>query len=127
VTAEWFLALDGDDVGRQLELYMLTNDIESLRAFSKAFDSTVNVLVASISEMRGAELIMSGGDSILIKLRDEKALDSVLETISSLVNGDEFTFSGGYADTMQGAYLALKLAKSSGKNRIVRLPIGDRR
>jgi hypothetical protein len=118
LNTEWFLALDGDDIGRQLELYMLTNDIGSLRAFAKAFNSTVDILVASISEICGAELILSGGDSILIKLTNEEALGTALKTINSLTSGSEFTFSGGYADTMQGAYLALKLAKSSGKNRI---------
>ena len=96
---------------------MLTNDIESLRTFATAFDTIVNALVESVCEMHGVELILFGGDSILIKLHTE-ALDAVLKKVNCHINGGQFTFSGGYADTMQGAYLALKLAKSSGKNRI---------
>lgn len=115
MTAEWFLALDGDDIGRKLELFMLTNDIESLSTFASAFDSTINSLVQSACGIDGVDLVLFGGDSVMLKVPDS-ALKSVLNIIKGA--SGQFTFSGGYATSMRGAYLALKLAKTSGKDRV---------
>jgi minimal CRISPR polymerase domain len=115
---EWFLALDGDDIGRRLELYMLTNDADSLTAFGAAFNSAITSLVKSASDVEGVELMLFGGDSVMLRVPDG-VLEIVLEIVRDITSENEFTFSGGYATTMRGAYLALKLAKSSGKDRIV--------
>ena len=115
MTDEFFLALDGDDVGRRLELCMLTNDLEALREFSSSFDSAMRALVQSACSIDGVELVLFGGDSVMLRVRSD-----VLQEVLSLARRTtgRFTFSGGYAPSMREAYLALKLAKSSGKDRI---------
>lgn len=111
----WFLALDGDDIGRRLELHMVTEDAQGLENFTYSFNSVISTLKESILSQPHARLLLHGGDSILISLPK----DSIAETIKrvhSATEGSEFTFSGGYGRNMRGAYLALKLAKVSGKN-----------
>jgi minimal CRISPR polymerase domain len=115
---EWYLAVDGDDIGRRLELCMVTNDIEALSAFASSFDSAVNSMVDYLRGVDGVDVILFGGDSIMMKVRDEM-LDLALRAVNETGRDKGFTFSGGYASTMREAYLALKIAKASGKDRIV--------
>jgi hypothetical protein len=112
-----YLALDGDDIGRRLELFMLTNDPEALHDFALSFSGAVEALLDKLSSI-GAEVLLHGGDSLLMRIGDSPGLDAVLVMVRTVVQERPFTFSGGYGPTMRAAYLALKLAKSTGKNRI---------
>ena len=117
MTQEWFVALDGDDVGRRLEQCMLLNDLKSLREFTQAFECVVQSLLEGISSVQGSRVVLAGGDSILLTV-DEPAVPTLLAVIKKALLGTEFTFSGGCGPTMRAAYLSLKLAKTRGKNRI---------
>lgn len=117
VTDNWFLALDGDDIGRHLELHMLTEDADGLRAFASAFEDVLDQLFRRIKDIPSIEVLLRGGDSLLLAM-PEAEIKAVLDHIHATVSGTEFTFSGGYGRTMRDAYLALKLAKATGKDKI---------
>jgi hypothetical protein len=116
----WFLALDGDDIGRRLEFYMVSEDADGLRIFSKSFARTIEFLSKSISESVESDILLHGGDSILLSL-DPDRIERVIELVRQATRGAGFTFSGGYGPTMREAYLALKIAKASGKDMIIPL------
>ena len=114
----WYLALDGDDIGRRLELHMLTENESELKKFSATFEEVLSRLMENILQDRDVVILLQGGDSILIGVPRAK-IDMVVEKVRAAVYGSGFTFSGGYGSTMRESYLALKLAKATGKNRIL--------
>ena len=119
MTEKYFIAVDGDDVGRTIERLVLLNDDQGLTSFSAKYRSAVHWLTSVLIESYEGSALLSDGDSILI---ETNAL--VLSANKLLVLSEEFlllsghTLSIGIGKTMRQAYLALKLAKVSGKNQI---------
>jgi nucleotidyltransferase/DNA polymerase involved in DNA repair len=67
----------------------------------------------------GAEVIFFGGDSLLASAMANERLVTVLENIRQEFHSySGYTLSVGIASSLQISYLALKLAKASGKNRL---------
>ncbi|BCB85856.1 mCpol domain-containing protein [Phytohabitans suffuscus] len=120
MTEIWFLALDGDDIGRRLELHMVMEDADGLRAFASDFARVLDQLLHYIDVNPLIDMLLHGGDSLLLTM-PESEIQNVSNFLHTSVEGTGFTFSGGYNNTMRGAYLALKLAKATGKNKIVSL------
>lgn len=106
-----FLAADGDNIGSEIEKYIILCDSEALSRYWK----DVSRIVASIErKLRKyqAKIILCGGDSILAELQDENAQKIVRELFSKI---QHITFSVGTGTTMREAFVALKIAKASGK------------
>jgi hypothetical protein len=113
----WYLALDGDDIGRSLELHIVNNDIEMLQQFSAHFTNMTERLDKKLLELPGVRSILNGGDSLLFSF-PHSSVDTVISTARDEISSSDFSFSGGYGPSPRSALLALKIAKSSGKNRI---------
>jgi GTP cyclohydrolase III len=118
VEDDWFLALDGDDIGRRLEFHIVNEDAESLVRFATAFHELVESLMRRISAHAAVGVLLYGGDSILLTV-PESQVDYIVELVGNMTGATDFTFSGGYGRTMREAYFALKMAKATGKNRVV--------
>jgi GTP cyclohydrolase III len=114
-----FIAIDGDDVGHKLEYYMLINDQSTLNKFSTAFSNSMNWLEDKLSTDFSATVIFTGGDNLLARL-DANAPNNLPEILELLrlefSNKSQSTLSIGIGRSPREAYLALKLAKASGKN-----------
>ena len=114
-----YLAADGDDVGRKLEFFIVTNQMEPLSDFFHNFQSAMVWLAKKLSDEFNAKIIFNGGDSLLVSLQFDDISVSKLESLriqfSSL---SDATLSFGLGNNPRQAYFALKLAKASGKNRI---------
>lgn len=121
LVAPIYLALDGDNIGSRLELHILNEDIEGLQEFTKSFNSVLNGIVSKLRQDRNIDILLLGGDSLLITLPDS-CVEAVIRMIVNETANTTFTFSGGYGSSMRHAYLALKIAKASGKNRICSVP-----
>ena len=119
MVGKYFIAVDGDDVGRTIERLVLLNDCQGLTSFSANYRSAVHWITSALIESYQGSALLSDGDSILI---ETNAL--VLSANQLLMLSEEFallsghTLSIGIGKTMRQAYLALKLAKVSGKNQI---------
>jgi hypothetical protein len=113
----FYLALDGDNIGSRIELHVLQENIEGLRAFTESFNSVTNAIINRLRENPDINILLFGGDSLLLAMPAGQ-IEAVIELITEVTTGTTFTFSGGYGPTMRHAYLALKIAKASGKNRI---------
>jgi len=114
-TNSFFISLDGDLVGQQLEKLIITNELNKLIEYSHSVNEAVNK-IRSISDDLDGKTYLHGGDSLLVELQDykpfiEKFLDSQSEILTS--------FSVGIGRDVIQAYLALKFAKSAGRGLIV--------
>lgn len=117
--SDLFFAVDGDDVGRRLEYYMLLNDSHSLTSFSNAYKSAMNWLEEELVNKFGATVLFSGGDNLLACVRkEEDSMKKFEELRINFSKKSESTISAGLGLSLQEAYFALKLAKATGKNRI---------
>jgi hypothetical protein len=124
VTDSWYLAIDGDDIGNFIELCMVKENAKGLRSFSSTVESILSQISGAINDNPLIEVIMQGGDSILLSL-PESEIASVMEEVRSATQGSSITFSGGYGRTMREAYLALRVAKATGKNKFACLDSAD--
>lgn len=114
-----FIALDGDNVGQKLEFYMFTNDIEQLKLFSLSFARKMEWLIGTFIKELDAEVIFCGGDNLLVnisKRRNTSDLAEVLKLLFLEFADVGHTVSAGIGNTPREALIALKFAKSSGKN-----------
>lgn len=118
MATNWFLAIDGDDIGRHLEVYVITENKNKLRELSQEFENLINELFNQIKKNPSIKVLLHGGDSILLEM-PRSEIETTVNLIRTTSRGTSFTFSGGYGKTMRDAYLALKLAKATGKNKII--------
>ncbi|MGP4109729.1 mCpol domain-containing protein [Streptomyces sp. 4N509B] len=120
MSERWFLALDGDNIGRRLEFHIVSDDIDGLEKFTSSFIRATDNLIQLVSRYPNIDFLLKGGDSLLIALEYEQISD-VVSCVEQATRGTGFTFSGGYGPSLREAYLALKIAKASGKNMIIPL------
>lgn len=114
-----FLAIDGDDVGRALEYLVLQNRVEELAEVSRKFAAATDELSETLVNRFGARIYLAGGDSILASMPSSMDHDDMIEQLRQEATAKAgFSFSFGIGETPRQAYLALKLAKLSGKNRL---------
>ncbi len=117
----YFISFDGDDVGRRLEYYVLMNDYLSLREFSDTFNNSMKKLIDDLIDILHADIIFFGGDNLLCSCYAKKTelihwLDRYREMFEHTSSS---TISIGIGHTSQQSYFALKIAKASGKNKII--------
>ncbi|WP_143740323.1 mCpol domain-containing protein [Micromonospora echinospora] len=117
-----FLALDGDDIGSRLEVCMINEDVSGLEDFAFAFNHALERFSEEIAKISSVDVLLLGGDSILLTL-PEGEIPRVNQLLHDQMAKVGVTFSGGYGKGLRQAYLGLKLAKATGKNRLVRLGV----
>lgn len=119
LTEQTYLSIDGDDIGRRLEYLLLTNQVEALERFSLSFREAFNWLTEKLIEQLNARPIFFGGDNLLAVMETRPKLKVELDSLSKgFLNRSECTLSIGLGASPVQSYVALKLAKASGKNRI---------
>lgn len=114
-----YLAVDGDDVGRSLEYLLLTNQDKALRIFSHSVAEAVEWLSDELVQVFGAELVFKGGDNILCTLTpNERFVEESDAFRRGFHERTGCTISIGLGTNAREAYIALKFAKASGKDRV---------
>jgi len=114
---EHFVAVDGDNVGSHLEYFAITNNVDALMGFSTKFNMAMDWLVGELINGFKARIIFMGGDNLLAKvLINQSGLELLEQLRNEFAKQAESTLSMGIGETPQQAYLALKLAKTGGKN-----------
>ncbi|MEV3950884.1 MULTISPECIES: mCpol domain-containing protein [Streptomyces] len=114
-----FAIIDGDDVGDKVESFILANDVENFIASSRRINTELEGLATCMQELPGVSLVHAGGDSLLVKMEDE-AIRLVVEVVNRQQRPGSLTFSAGIGSTLRQSFIALRMAKSSGKCRVVR-------
>lgn len=114
------IAIDGDNVGDILELYILDEQIQELENFSHALKNRFQWLVNELCDLLGAKIHLLGGDSILASLEYTQEAIKIIEKLRADFHQDKLpTISVGIGNTFREAYLALKYAKLRGKNCLI--------
>ncbi|MCB8966455.1 MAG: mCpol domain-containing protein [Ardenticatenaceae bacterium] len=114
-----YIALDGDNVGKRLEYLCFTNDVSQLRNFSIAFSKKMNWLRDELVSRFNADVIIDGGDNLMISLTQPERMGEFLNTLSEVFSDFQTvgnTLSAGIGDSPRDAFIALNFAKSSGKD-----------
>lgn len=116
---EYYIAVDGDNVGSHLEYFAITNKVDALRNFSKKFNSAMDWFKKELVKSFDADVVFYGGDNLLASTSSEMFAVELLDGLRvEFSKHTESTLSIGLGETPQQAYLALKLAKTNGKNAI---------
>ena len=114
---ERYVAVDGDDIGNRLEYLMLTNKLDELAVFSKSFDQSFGWLGGCFANELQANVIFVGGDNLLaIVVSTDSLLDRLDALRHNFAEQTGHSLSIGVGGSARQAYIALKLAKVSGKN-----------
>lgn len=107
-----YLAIDGDDVGREVERLVLSGALDELERFSAALEARISQLSSALCEL-GGEVKLKGGDSVLAVFSSHVAHAELFTALSPLLAPREgVTFSVGLGESPRGAWLALKVAKT---------------
>lgn len=114
-----FVSVDGDDVGRHLEHLVILGAMMELSKFSKEYNSKIKRFARQLEKKFDAEIVFLGGDNLLVIIDEQKYNKDILDDMKSQFYEDVgFSLSLGVGRSSRDAYIALKLAKALGKNRI---------
>lgn len=104
--------IDGDDIGLRIENSFMENDEVRLKYINESVKKTVEKIKLEL-EAQNYEIIFGGADGIICKSEniDLKELLDYIRRISK-----ELSFSIGVGMCLKDAFLALRYAKSSGKD-----------
>lgn len=104
--------IDGDDIGLRIENSFMNNDEIKLKEINDGVKEIIKKITTYL-EGNNYTIIFSGADGIICKHEDIN-VKQVLEFIRS--NSKEISFSIGVGNSLRDSFLALRYAKSSGKN-----------
>ncbi|NKQ27342.1 mCpol domain-containing protein [Streptomyces galbus] len=116
-----FAIIDGDDVGNKIESHLLADDVVGFVQTSKMISLAVETVAGRAAQVPGVAVISSGGDSILLQLSEE-SFSHLRDALATLQQPGRFTFSVGIGGTLRESFIALRMAKSSGKCKIATYP-----
>ncbi len=109
-----YISIDGDDIGRQITKYYLTNNEQELKKFSKNLCKVTEQISNYLIEMN-CSIVFSAADGIVASFKDNMDIDKLFCNIQQ-VDSYGITFSAGVGNSLQEAYIALLHSKSNGKN-----------
>ncbi|WP_026995408.1 mCpol domain-containing protein [Flectobacillus major] len=112
-----FAFFDGDNVGSTIEILLLENKVLDAKNLSENINKAINEIKQFLEDK--GEVLIAGGDDILVKLHDDDKFIEVLNSIGEIFFGKTgLTISGGVGDDIKTAIYELSIAKLYGKNQI---------
>ncbi len=116
-----YIFFDGDNIGSTIEALLLSEKIEEARIYSNSLNQVISDLSSYLSGKSNLEIIILGGDDILIKVTDyESEIKKIISIVIDkfLTNSQKSTISCGVGTNIEMAIIALHKAKLFGKNQI---------
>ncbi|WP_088014538.1 mCpol domain-containing protein [Gottfriedia acidiceleris] len=107
-----FISIDGNNVGKFLEGYIINEDLVSLESLSENIKAVVLAITNFIKNQNG-EVYLSGGDNVLGWLPEENE-EKLISFLKEINKNSEIKFSAGSSKGLKETYLALKYSKSLG-------------
>jgi hypothetical protein len=104
--------IDGDDIGLRIENSFMENDESRLKYVNELVKETVERISLELKSS-DYEIIFGGADGIICK-KGKINIEELLQLLRGA--NKELTFSIGVGRSLRDAFLALRYAKSSGKN-----------
>jgi GTP cyclohydrolase III len=106
--------IDGDDIGLKIEKCFMTDNEAFLRVINAEVDSAISTISKHLQDT-GFDVIFCGADGIICK-KDKIDIETLHLYVSNLTF--DIRFSVGVGNTLRESFLALRYAKSNGKNGI---------
>jgi minimal CRISPR polymerase domain len=111
---------DGNKIRERIEFYLLSNDLESLKHLSQSLVHGVEALRDMAIRTMNAEIIMAGGDDLLLRVDRAHYRKKHLEDMSDIfAKTTEASISFGVGVSIESAYVNLRRAKASKSGHIV--------
>ncbi len=111
---------DADRVRERIEGYLLGDRPEDVRTFSERLGTGLGDLVRSAETLLGANVLMAGGDDILLCVkRSSYSRRTLAELAKTFCETTGCTISFGVGADVSIAYLNLRRAKATGGGAIV--------
>ena len=108
---------DGDDVSNIIEILFIENKVESAASLSGKLKSTVQEIEELLNAQPGVDVILSGGDEMLIRYDPTVIGITFLENIRRIfVSKTGISLSCGVGISISESIHNLRLAKLYGKN-----------
>lgn len=109
-----YISIDGDDVGRKITSYYLSNDRDGLEELSGSIQASTKAISVKLQE-HGFDIIFCAADGVVASTEQHIDMKSIFSEIRK-ISPDGFTFSAGSGSSLRESYIALTSAKSNGKN-----------
>lgn len=109
--------IDGDNIGLEIERSFMENDEDSLLQINELVKNLISKITKFVVS-KGQKVIFAGADGVIYK-GDGLDIQDTLNYARSLQA--RLTFSIGSGPTLRDSYVALRYAKSIGKNVAVNL------
>ena len=107
-----FVLGDGNQIRVKIESHLFKNELKKVKEVSENITVAINQLKKIAIRDLEAEIIMAGGDDLLIRVHKEKYDKRVLLKMSSTFQElTECSFSFGVGDTIEIAHSNLNKAK----------------
>jgi GTP cyclohydrolase III len=113
----YFYCLDGDNIEKAIEAYLIKGEINTLGDFSAQVTSTLEEIMQKVVSDGGRVIYCAGDNIAFCGLFSEHWCEELIDLFRVRTG---CTASLGIGDTSLEFYLALKLAKSMGGGRVVR-------
>lgn len=105
-----FISIDGNNIGKRLEQYILSEQFDALKSFSNRVSTAISGMTHFIIEI-GGTVLMSGGDNLLATVPKDKY--GSLKCFFDGIQSREIPFSMGVGHGARASFLALKYAKAT--------------
>lgn len=111
---------DGDDIGNEIDFYLLSNDLDNASKFSYKVKVSIEKIAINAQSEMAANIVYIAGDDLCFTVSSNNWVLEKLETYSKNFFKDTGkTISFGVAQTSTEAAMCLRKAKVSGKGCIV--------
>lgn len=116
-----FAFFDGDLIGSTIEKFLLNGDIELATALSANINLAMVEIKELVDQYSKYEILIWGGDDILITSRNRRVSDKLIKEIRTLFKDrTNCSMSCGVGSSIKEAMENLGEAKESGRNKVVK-------
>jgi hypothetical protein len=115
-----FVRLDADNIGDDIELALVNDDIDLANNIHKKIQKGILMLIQQLEENSEVKILMTGCDDILFKIKQSKFnKDDLIELKNIFLDNTGYTLSIGVGCDLKTALFNMRKAKLQGKNTIV--------
>jgi hypothetical protein len=115
-----YIRIDCDNVGDKIEFALYNNDPKAAQEISDSIKTNIKWLIESINQISIGKVLLVGSDDILFETNEEFFNVEKLENLKQeFFIKTNITLSIGIGFSIVDALTNLKIAKISGKNKII--------
>lgn len=115
-----YVYLDGDQIGANVELFLLDEDITSAAQLQISVKKSMQSLQNQILNESSLELLMFGCDELILVGYDFFIVNNLVNKLRNSFHTDTgFTMSAGFGKTLRESIENLRRAKLLGRNRVI--------